>query len=41
MLINIREGNTALDLAGTVALLKRHKLMIEDVDLTNSEELLR
>lgn len=34
-------ANTALDLAGTVALLKRHKLMIEDVDLANSEELLR
>lgn len=34
-------ANTTLDLAGTVALLKRYKLMIEDVDLTNSEELLR
>ena len=34
-------ANTALDLAGTVALLKRNKLMIEDTGLTNSEELLR
>jgi len=34
-------ANTALGFVGTVALLKRHKLMIEDVDLTNNEELLR
>lgn len=33
--------DTALNLAETVALLKRHKLMIEDVDLTSNEELLR
>jgi len=33
--------NTALDLAGTVALLKRNKLMTNDVDLTSNEELLR
>lgn len=34
-------ANTALDFAGTVALLKRNKLMVGDVDLTNGEELLR
>jgi len=34
-------ADTALDLAGTTALLKRNELMIEDVDLTNSDELLR
>lgn len=34
-------ANVALDFAGTVALLKRHKVMIEDVDLSTGEELLR
>lgn len=33
--------STALDLNGTVALLKRHKLMVEDVDVSGDEELLR
>ncbi len=33
--------STALDLQGTVTLLKRHKLMIEDVDVLGEEELLR
>ena len=34
-------ANTALDRAATAALLKRHKLMIEDVDLSSDKELLR
>ena len=33
--------DTALDLNGTVRLLRRHKIMIEDVDLSHGEELLR
>lgn len=33
--------DTVLDLAGTVALLKRHRLMIEDVESGNGLELLR
>lgn len=33
--------DTALDLAGTVSLLKKHKLLIGDVDLSHGEELLR
>jgi UDP-glucose 4-epimerase len=33
--------DTVVDLAGTVALLKRHRLMIEDVDLGAAGELLR
>ncbi len=33
--------DTALDINGTVALLKRHKIMVEDIDLSHSEELLR
>jgi UDP-glucose 4-epimerase len=33
--------NTALDLAGTIAMLKKNRLMIEDVDLSNGGELLR
>jgi FlaA1/EpsC-like NDP-sugar epimerase len=33
--------DTVLDLAGTMALLKRHRLMIEDVDLVAAGELLR
>jgi len=34
-------ASVALDFNGTVALLKRHKVMIEDVDLSTGEELLR
>ncbi|MFH1288526.1 MAG: polysaccharide biosynthesis protein [bacterium] len=34
-------ADTIFDLDGTISLLKRHKLMIEDIDLTNGEELLR
>ncbi len=33
--------DTALDLSGTVALLKKHKIMVEDIDLSHGEELLR
>lgn len=33
--------DTALDLGETVALLKKHKIMVEDVDLSRGEELLR
>jgi len=33
--------DTALDLSGTVALFKKHKLMVGDVDLSHGEELLR
>ncbi|MDD5131473.1 MAG: polysaccharide biosynthesis protein [bacterium] len=33
--------DTALNLADTVTLLKKHKIMVEDVDLTQGEELLR
>ncbi len=33
--------NTALDFNGTVALLKKHKIMVEDIDLSHGEELLR
>ncbi|MFH1062528.1 MAG: polysaccharide biosynthesis protein [Candidatus Omnitrophota bacterium] len=33
--------DTALDLNGTIALLKQHKLMVEDIDLSQGEELLR
>lgn len=33
--------DTALDLAGTVALLKKHKIMVENIDLSQDEELLR
>lgn len=33
--------DTALDLAGTVSLLKKNKIMIEDIDLSHGEELLR
>lgn len=33
--------DTALNLSGTMALLKKHKIMVEDVDLSQSEELLR
>ena len=33
--------DTVVDLAGTIALLKRHRLMIEDVDLAVAGELLR
>lgn len=34
-------ADTVLDLAGTVALLRRHRLMIEDVNYTETGELLR
>ncbi|MGE0558340.1 MAG: polysaccharide biosynthesis protein [Burkholderiales bacterium] len=34
-------GDTVLDLAGTVALLKRHRLMVDDVESGNGLELLR
>jgi len=34
-------GDTVLDLAGTVALLKRHRLMVDDVESGNVLELLR
>jgi len=34
-------GDEALDLEGTVALLKKHKLMPEDVNIVQSDELLR
>ncbi len=34
-------ADTVLDLAGTVALLARHRLMIEDVDFTQDAEMLR
>jgi UDP-glucose 4-epimerase len=34
-------GDVVLDLPETVALLKKHKLMIEDVDLSSDRELLR
>ena len=34
-------ADTVLDLSGTSALLKKHGLMVEDVDLHNSDELLR
>ena len=33
--------DAALDLSGTVALLRRHKIMVEDIDLSQGEELLR
>ncbi len=33
--------DTALDLQGTAALLKKHKIMVEDIDLSHGEELLR
>ncbi len=33
--------DTALDLAGTVTLLKKHEIMIGDIDLSQGEELLR
>ncbi|MCG2711229.1 MAG: polysaccharide biosynthesis protein [Candidatus Omnitrophica bacterium] len=33
--------DTALDFSQTVALLKKHKIMIEDIDLSQGEELLR
>jgi len=33
--------DTALDLAGTTSLLKKHKLMVGDIDLSHGEELLR
>lgn len=33
--------DTALDFSGTVALLKKHKIMVEDIDLSHGEELLR
>jgi UDP-glucose 4-epimerase len=33
--------DTALDLSGTTALLKKHKLMVGDIDLSHGEELLR
>ena len=33
--------DVALDLGGTVALLRKHKVMIEDIDLSHNEELLR
>ncbi len=33
--------DTVLDLAGTIALLRQHRLMIEDVDLAEAGELLR
>jgi FlaA1/EpsC-like NDP-sugar epimerase len=34
-------GDVVLDLQGVVALLKKHKLMVEDVDQSNGRELLR
>jgi UDP-glucose 4-epimerase len=34
-------GDEVLDLAGTAALLKKHRLLVEDVDLGDHEELLR
>lgn len=34
-------GDTVLDLAGTIALLKRHRLMVDDVESGNGLELLR
>lgn len=34
-------ADTVLDLAGTVDLLSRHRLMVEDIDLSQDEELLR
>jgi UDP-glucose 4-epimerase len=34
-------GDTVLDLEGTVALLRQHRLMVEDVDLDKGGELLR
>jgi UDP-glucose 4-epimerase len=34
-------GDTVLDLAGTIALLKRHRLMVDDVDSGSGLELLR
>ena len=34
-------GDEVLDLAGTAALLKKHRLMIEDVEIGDREELLR
>jgi UDP-glucose 4-epimerase len=34
-------ADVALDLTGTMALLKKHGLMIEDVDLSHNQELLR
>ena len=34
-------ADTVLDLAGTVALLKKHRLMIEDIDFSQNGELLR
>ena len=33
--------DTVIDFDKTVALLKKHQLMVEDVDLTQGEELLR
>jgi len=33
--------NAALDFRGTLVLLKKHKIMVDDVDLTSGEELLR
>jgi len=34
-------ADSVLDLKGTIELLKKHRLMVEDVDLSNSGELLR
>jgi UDP-glucose 4-epimerase len=34
-------GDEVLDLSGTAALLKKHRLMVEDVDLGERPELLR
>jgi UDP-glucose 4-epimerase len=34
-------GDSILDLEGTIELLKKHRLMVEDVELSNSGELLR
>jgi len=34
-------ADTVLDLDGTIELLKKHRLMVEDVEISNGEELLR
>jgi UDP-glucose 4-epimerase len=34
-------GDDVLDLAGTAALLQKHRLMVEDVDAADQAELLR
>ncbi len=34
-------ADTVLDLDGTIELLKRHRLMVEDIDISNGKELLR